>query len=60
MPQHFPVYVHPGEDPRDWYAQYAHKEWTNVMEVYDLAADRDTQLAELRTMHLPARTEATS
>ncbi len=56
----FPVYVAPSEDPRQVYNQYAHKKWTNVMEVYDLAADRDTPLAEHRAMHLPARTEATS
>ncbi len=33
------------------------EEWTNVVEVYDLRLDRDTQLAERRAWHLPARTE---
>ncbi len=55
----FPVYVAAGEDAHQRFHQYAHKEWTNVMEVYDLGMDRDAQLAEQRAWHLPADTEAT-
>jgi hypothetical protein len=54
----YPVYVHPGSDPRDLAGQYNGDTMQKVMEVYALHMDLEAQLAEGRAFHFecpPAR-----
>lgn len=47
----YPVYVEPGEDPREVAARYSGVNMQTVMEVYALHLDKATQLAEHRAFH---------
>lgn len=46
----YPVYVKPGEDPREQEKGYR-GEFSRVMEVYAMHLDMETQLAEERAFH---------
>jgi hypothetical protein len=47
----YPVYVNPGDDFWKIHARYEGCNMQRIMEVYDLGADRNTQLGEFRANH---------
>ena len=47
----FPVYVEPGKNPRDVFAEHHEKNMEKVMEVYSLKMPMEDQLNEHRAFH---------
>ncbi|KKS16142.1 MAG: hypothetical protein UU71_C0007G0022 [Parcubacteria group bacterium GW2011_GWB1_41_6] len=47
----YPVYVLPGEDPREKETRYDGKDMQKIMEVYSFSLDLDMQLNEHRASH---------
>lgn len=47
---HYPVFVHPGEDPRDVGVEYS-RDMQVVKEVYAMHLDLEMQLNEMRALH---------
>jgi hypothetical protein len=48
----YPVYVLPGKNAREVYAEYNGKEMQRVIEAYSYELPLDSQLAEHRSFHL--------
>lgn len=49
----YPSYVMPEENIHDKISYYRHSPMQRIMEIYDLAQDRDEQLNEFRTFRNP-------
>lgn len=56
----YPAWVHPGQDFWESYDRFDGKNMQSIMEVYDLAADKATQMKEYRAMRLPVRPAPTA